>query len=190
MSRFVEKYFIFIVISLVIIMFIVFKLTIGKIEINTTHTYLNPVYKLYINEKEKGLSMEMKESTTIIPFTLSRVKIEALSVGDYFSYIDLSDKINIKIIGYNCYTSVGEKNIQTKCNGSDTDILEIDDIKFDRMTIYNRVLKGHDKKYMIYDGEYTNDLNSIITKSGDYTFVVKLHHDKIESVLQFAIIVK
>ena len=164
MSKFIENNFAAVVISLVVIMYIIFKITVGQIEIETTHPFLNPVYKLYINEKEKGLTMEMKESTTIIPFTLSRIKIESLSVGEYFSYINLDDGINISINSYNCYTSVGSKNIQTKCNGNDTNILEIDDVTFDKMTIYNRVLKGYNKKYMIYDGDFINDLSNIITE--------------------------
>ena len=89
MSKYIEKYFKQIVILLIIIFYTIFKLTIGQIEIETTHTFKNPMYKLYINNSLKGLTMTSKEYTTIIPFTLYRTKMEVLVEGNMISHINI-----------------------------------------------------------------------------------------------------
>lgn len=192
MSKLIEKYFIQIVISLVIIFYIIFKLTIGQIEVETTHTFKNPMYKLYINNSLKGLTMTTKEYTTIIPFTLYRTKLEVLVEGDMESHIDLEDNNVINITGYNCYTDNSLGNAKTKCLGYDenNNLEEIDNIVFDSMTIYNKILKGYDKKYIIYDGEYITDLSKVINEKGNYSFVIKLHHGKIKTIIEFFIVVE
>ena len=47
------------------------------------------MYKLYINNSLKGLTMTSKEYTTIIPFTLYRTKMEVLVEGNMISHINI-----------------------------------------------------------------------------------------------------
>ncbi len=193
MSKYIEKYFKPIVVLLIIIFYTIFKLTIGQIEIETTHTFNNPMYKLHINNSLKGLTMTVKEYTTILPFTLYRTKTEVLVEGDMVSHINLEDNNVINITGYNCYTETSLSNAKTKCLGYDennNNIEEIDNIVFDNLTIYNKMLKGYDKKYIIYDGEYITDLSKVINEKGNYSFVVKLHHGKIKTIIEFFVVVE
>lgn len=191
MSSFLEKKFKIIVISLLVLFYIIFKIVVGSVEIETSHILKNPMYKLYIDNNFISITANIKEKTTIIPFTVYRVKNEVYFYGDEINHINLNSSFDLKITGYNCYSN-SNLNGQVPCFANEdnkyTD--EIDNIIFDDMTIYNTMLKGWNDDNKIYDGKYNSNIKEIINEKGNYTIVINLHHGKIKTTLEIILVVE
>ena len=184
MKKIIEKYFYLILISLIIIFFILFKIFIGEVNINNSHTFTNPIYELYVNDELKGLDMVINKKRTIIPFILYSTSTVALSKGEVNFDTYYGSDIILKIKGLNCYANIDGKNILSPCNNYDNKYTEeIKNIKIDKMII-TEGLKGLNGDY-VYDGEFKENVKDLLPKKGRYVFRIYLHHDGLDSTILF-----
>ena len=176
-----------IVFVVLIVLIILLKIVLGQIDIKMKIPYNNPIYRLQLNDNYYGMNMEINYNVNIIPKNLTFIKTAHLFTSPSEAKIKLGEKISLNIIGYNCFSNIGNKEKQIGCTNYNHKIMkEIKDIKFSKMKITGGSEVGLVND-LIYDGEFTNELTNLITKKGEYQIEIILEHKPISSNLFFII---
>lgn len=179
------------ILTVILFILIVIKITIGEIVIPLTTRMFpykdNRLYEVYLNNKNVEVEVQDTKKITIIPYFLYigqyRGSFYQGTLGIYDD-IEESDSYKLKINSYDCYSKVPSleenKNIEYKisCNTEQNYIRKLtNDTKY---TMYiKHTYKG--KETYLYEGTLIEDITPFIIKKGRYLIEITGTYKNVES---------
>lgn len=171
-----------------IVIFFLFKIFIGEINLNFSNIFSQHKSRLYevsLNDDLINIGVEETKKTTIIPFI---VYANDFSSHSFYSEKDeselkfnLNDMINVSIKSYECYSNNTE--LQLSCVGA-TGLKKV--IVND--TDYTLRIKRLNKAETItYNGEFLSDISGYFPEKGRYRIFIYGKYKNVTSTIYFDI---
>lgn len=166
---------------------IIFKVFISPLNIKLEIPYNNPIYRLQLNDDYYGMNMEINYNINIIPQNFTFIKTAHVYTYPSKITVKLGDEMSLNITAYNCFLKSNNKLNKIGCTNYNHQIMkEIKNLKFTKMKITGGSETGLVND-LVYNGNYTNELNNLITEKGLYQIEIMLEHKPITSSLIFII---
>ena len=186
-----RKYKFFYILSIILFILIVIKITVGEIVIPLSTKMFpykdNRLYEVYLNNKNVEVEVQDTKKITIIPYFLyigqyhNTVYQGTLGIYDD---IEESDSYKLKINSYDCYSKVPSleenKNIEYKisCNTEHDYIRKLtNDTKYSMYI--KHTYKG--KETYLYEGPFIEDITPYITRKGRFLIEITGTYKNVES---------
>jgi len=171
----------------IIVLFILFKIFIGEINLNLPIYYNHRLYEVTLNDEFIDVCVDEYRNIPIIPFLINN------NYHDFHCFhqhgvgiereFNKGDKIHITFDSFECLTEDGFK---TSCwpYKSHNIKKETNDAKYS--LIINRNYRG---TTVIYDGDVVNDITDYFSEKGTYTINIIAKHGNVKSIVFFGIII-
>ena len=186
-----RKYKFIYILSIILFILIVIKITVGEIVIPLSTKMFpykdNRLYEVYLNDLTAQVEVQDTKKIAIIPYFLSIGQYHnTVYQGDLGIYDDIeeSNTYKLKINSYDCYSKVPSleenKNIDYKisCNTEQNYIKKLNnDTKY---TMYiKHTYKG--KETYLYEGTFIEDITPFIKKKGRYLIEITGIYKNVQS---------
>ena len=170
----------------IVILFILFKIFIGEINLNLLVYYNHRLYEVTLNKELITVCVDEHRKTTIIPYIIynNYVGLHCFhqdnegSTGNTFK---LGEEIHITIHSFECFNST---NTKMACypNYKNSIKKETNDTKYSL-----RIVRNYKGETVKYDGKFVNDITNYFTEKGTYSISVTAEHGNVKSVVSFSV---
>ncbi len=173
-------------IFIMIICLILFKISIGTIEINSPFSYSkNRLYKVTINKTPITVQVIDHHRTFIIPFFLylnayHKETYSGIDLDSIYYPVPEKTKYVLNIESYSCLSKNKERQIECQAEDNFHEVKNKD-------TVYTNLYirrNGKPEKEM-YDGKLIKDITPYIQEKGVYYVRVDAEYEKVSSKLEF-----
>lgn len=166
-----------------VVSFLLFKLFIGQIDINSPNIinqHKNRLYQISLNGEKITIGVEEVERKTIIPFI---IYLKHYSSHSFFGNDSLNYKLGSKIVldvkSFECYT---KDDFQLSCVSDNGNLIkkEMTDLK------YHLYIKRNSKgEKELYNGNLIRNLSDYLTEKGSYHISIVAKYKNVESTIYF-----
>lgn len=178
---------IIIITTIIVIVFSLFKILIGEINItipNLSSQHRNRLYDVSVNNTLIDIGVEETKRTTIIPFIIY--------INDFSSHMFFGEKdenslkfekgnnIILKVDSYECYTK--NDNIQLSCVGNSSNA---EKVKTEDTSYTLRIKKLNRDETITYNGKFINNISAYFTEKGKYRVFIIGKYKNVTSTIYF-----
>ena len=173
-----------IIITIIIgVSFLLFKLFIGQIDINSPNIidqHKNRLYQISLNSEKITIGVEEVERKTVIPFViyLKHHSSHTFFGNDSLTY-KLGNKITLDVKSFECYT---KEDFQLSCVSDNGNLIkkEMNDLK------YHLYIKKNSKgEKVFYDGKLIDNIGDYLDEVGSYHISIVAKYKNVESTIYF-----
>ena len=174
-----------IITSLVIIAsFVLFKIFIGQIDINSpniANQHKNRLYQVSLNDEIVTVGVEEIETKTIIPFILylKHTSSHSFLGKDSLNY-KLGEKITMDVKSFECYAENLKYPLSCVSDSGNLIKKEKNDLEY-----YLHIKKNSRGEKVFYDGNFVNDLSDYLTEKGNYHISIEAKYKNVKSIIYF-----
>lgn len=167
----------------IIFAFILFKIIIGQIDINSPNVinqHKNRLYQVSLNGEKITVGVEEVESKTIVPFMvyLKHYSSHSFFGKDSLNY-SLGDKLTIDIKSFECYT---KDEFQLSCVSDNGNLIKKEKNDLDYHLNIKKATKG---EKVFYDGKFVENIGDYLNEPGIYHVSIVANYSHVKSTIYF-----
>lgn len=178
-----------IIFSVIIILFCIFKIFVGQINMsfpNVINQHKNRLYSVYLNNEKISIGIEENKKLISIPYIF---KYSIFSSHNYAGNINydkmrykIGEELTIRIESFDCFSKNFEYKISCVGNDSGKNIKKATNIKY--QLLIRKTKKGEE---VVYDGLFVNQIEKYLIDKGAYSIFIKANYENVESTIYFNI---